>query len=90
MDISLKVQNLKCSGCATTIKDKLVHLKGINNINVDVKNSEVHFSYEDTSNLDETKQLLSKLGYPVVGDKNKLSTKAKSFVSCAIGRVNNN
>lgn len=87
MDITLKVQNLKGNGCATTIKDRLVHLKGISNVNVDVKNSEVNFWSENKTFLDETKRLLSRLGYPVVDDKNKRNTKAKSFVSCAIDRI---
>ena len=78
MKALLEIQNLKCNGCANTIITKLSDLKGIQDVKVD----------NETNTLTETIDLLSKLGYPEVGDKNAITTKAKSFVSCAIGRMN--
>lgn len=89
MKTTLKIQNLKCSGCANTIITKLSDLKGVQDISIDNKTNTVTFDYENEVNLIETKDVLTKLGYPEVGDKNAITTKAKSFVSCAIGRMNN-
>lgn len=89
MKTTLKIQNLKCSGCANTIITKLSDLKGVQDISVDNETNTVTFDYENEVNLIETKDVLTKLGYPEVGDKNAITTKAKSFVSCAIGRMNN-
>lgn len=88
MKITLEIQNLKCHGCANTITSKLSELDGVNDIIVCNETSSVSFSYENDSHLIEAKTLLHKLGYPVIGDKNALTTKAKSFVSCGIGRMN--
>ncbi|MFD1614353.1 heavy-metal-associated domain-containing protein [Gelatiniphilus marinus] len=87
MKTTLKIQNLKCGGCANTIVNKLNGLNDISKTKVDNTNDSVSFNYENEDNLEEAKALLTKLGYPVVGDKNALTTKAKSFVSCAIGRM---
>lgn len=88
MKTSLEIQNLKCGGCASTIINRLSHLASIHNIKIDNDQNIISFSHESKSNLEEVKALLLKLGYPVVGEKNAVSTKAKSFVSCAIGRIN--
>ena len=88
MKALLEIQNLKCNGCANTIITKLSDLKGIQDVKVDNETNAVTFDYENQGNLTETIDLLSKLGYPEVGDKNAITTKAKSFVSCAIGRMN--
>ncbi|MFL1011373.1 heavy-metal-associated domain-containing protein [Flavisericum labens] len=88
MKTTLEIQNLKCGGCAKTIAEGLTHLKGVNDIVVNVENSSVTFSSKDgMSKLPEVKTLLLKLGYPVKVDKNVLTTKAKSFVSCAVGKI---
>jgi hypothetical protein len=38
--------------------------------------------------MNQATDLLSKLGYPVEGEQNPLLRKAKSYVSCAVGRIN--
>ena len=90
MKVTLKIQNLKCSGCANTILNKLSSIENINDVIVDNENDTVLFSYTTEEDLLLVKNTLVKLGYPVVGEKNALTTKVKSFVSCAIGRVNSN
>ena len=89
MNAKLEIQNLKCHGCAHTITSRLKNIEGIDEILVDNENNTVAFTYGSTQDLEEAKTLLSKLGYPIVGDKNPFAKKAKSFVSCAVGRVNN-
>lgn len=88
MKVTLNIQNLKCGGCANTITTRLSALENIDNVIVDNENDSVSFEHEDELSLKEATNLLSKLGYPVVGENNPLSKKAKSFVSCAVGRIN--
>lgn len=88
MKTTLEIQNLKCGGCANTIVTKLSELENISAVTVNNSNYTVTFSYTNEEQLKTAKNLLTKLGYPEVGEKNALTTKAKSFVSCAIGRMN--
>lgn len=89
MKTTVEIQNLKCGGCAHTISTKLAELDHIEDILVNPDENTVSFSYEEQNNLDRAVELLSKLGYPVTGAPNSYSKKAKSYVSCAIGRLNN-
>lgn len=89
MKTTLEIQNLKCGGCGHTISTKLAELDHIKDIIVKSEEDTVSFEFRDQTNLDEAVSLLSKLGYPVSGAPNSLSKKAKSYVSCAIGRLNN-
>lgn len=88
MTTTLYIQNLKCSGCANTITTKLSNLANVSGIMVDVENDSVTFDYQDNLALHEVKETLKDNGYPEVGEKNPLVTKAKSFVSCAFGKMN--
>ncbi|WP_303315894.1 heavy-metal-associated domain-containing protein [Flavivirga abyssicola] len=88
MNITLEIQNLKCGGCSNTITNKLSDLENISDVITNNEEHTVSFSYENEKALLKAKQVLHKIGYPIVGEKNALTTKAKSFVSCAIGRMN--
>ncbi|CAL2059585.1 heavy-metal-associated domain-containing protein [Tenacibaculum sp. 190524A05c] len=80
------IENLKCGGCAKTITSELSEIKGVDNVDVNVTDSKVTFNSPD-SLVETIKEKLSKLGYPEVGDTNNIMHKAKSFVSCAVGRM---
>ncbi len=88
MKATLEIQNLKCGGCANTIKTKLDAQEHITDVVVNNENDTVSFSYINEEQLTTVQNLLHKLGYPVVGEANPITTKAKSFVSCAVGRMN--
>ena len=88
MESSLQIQNLKCGGCAHTIVTQLSKLAGIAEVKVNNETNEVRFNYDSDPQIEMVKKKLSDLGYPVVGVSNSLPKKAKSFVSCAIGRLN--
>lgn len=88
MKTTVEIQNLKCSGCESTIAKKLISLKNIKNVSVNLSNCNVSFSYETDDGLETVKNELSKLGYPLKGEENKLPKKAKSYISCAIGKLN--
>ena len=86
MTTNIQIENLKCGGCAATIKKGISTINVVNDVAVDVENSMVTIDSEN-ANLLEIKEKLSKLGYPEAGDKNTVLHKAKSFVSCAVGRI---
>ncbi len=85
----IEVENLKCNGCAGTIKKGLTNIEGVSNVTVDVENKTVEFEITSESVLDNVKQKLSKMGYPEKGTGNTTIQKAKSYVSCAIGKIEN-
>lgn len=85
---TITIQNLKCGGCANTISTKLIEINGISDVSVDVDNSTVTFMHETAGSLVNAKQKLAAIGYPESGDKNSVISKAKSFVSCATGKIN--
>lgn len=87
MESKITIQNLKCGGCAHTITTKLSELQDVNKVLVDTENSIVIVNYSKPDLLDEIINKLAALGYPQEGDKNSVVSKAKSFVSCASGRM---
>ena len=88
MKNSFTVQNLKCGGCANTIQKNIEKLEGITNVHVE--SSEVFFEHDDEAQSQAVVQTLKTLGYPIETEKNNLALKAKSFVSCGMGRLANN
>ena len=88
METKIYIQNLKCHGCANTIKTQLEKLQGISEVTVDNTDDSVSLSYTQPTDVEMVKQKLSGLGYPTTDEANSISKKAKSFVSCAVGRIN--
>jgi copper chaperone len=86
MKTQIVIENLKCGGCAATIKKGLLKLNNITEVAVDVEKSIVTITSEK-ENLEGVKEKLSKLGYPEVGHTNTVLHKATSFVSCAVGKL---
>ncbi|AXG69818.1 heavy-metal-associated domain protein [Kordia sp. SMS9] len=87
MRTSIIIQNLKCGGCVKTIITKLAELPTISEIEINTKTSTVSFTTTNTDDALEVKAKLKALGYPSIEDANSILTKAKSFVSCASGRM---
>jgi len=78
------VENIKCGGCMNSIKTALLKISGVTAVEI--------FKEEDkvcVSGIAVEKEMLvaklSSLGYPEKGNNNLIS-KAKSFVSCAVGK----
>lgn len=84
---SIEILNLKCGGCANSIKKGLEQIEGVGAVSVDLETSNVQVETTDEAVLNEVKAKLSSMGYPEVGDANTVLHKAKSFVSCATGRM---
>ena len=87
METTIHIQNLKCGGCANTITKGISSIAAIQNVSVNVDESTVTFSYETEDQVNEVKNKLKSLGYPEDGEANTLGDKAKSYVSCAIGKM---
>ncbi|MET2986597.1 heavy-metal-associated domain-containing protein [Aureibaculum conchae] len=84
---TIEILNLKCGGCGNTIKKGILSVDGVSEVNIDLETSKVTVNSENESILKSVKEKLSKMGYPEAGDANTLIHKAKSFVSCATGRM---
>ena len=89
MKTSIIVQNLKCGGCAKTITNKLLEIDIISDVKVNVDESKVSFNANTEADVIVIKEKLKSLGYPSIEDNNSISSKAKSFVSCATGKFSN-
>ncbi len=55
-------------------------------INVNVDDSMVSFDYTNECDVVKVREKLKVLGYPSIDETNSLTSKAKSFVSCATGK----
>jgi len=90
MKTEFEIDNFKCGGCANTIRKALASLPGISEAKLDEELSAVSFTYTDEAALKNAKEKLASLGYPESGTLEgfgKLAAGAKSYVSCAVGRM---
>ncbi|GGK55818.1 hypothetical protein GCM10007963_25110 [Lutibacter litoralis] len=65
----------------------MLAIEGVTEVSVDLETSKVTINSEDVTVLINVKSKLASMGYPEVGDANTIIHKAKSFVSCATGRM---
>jgi len=85
MEFALEVENIKCGGCARSIERAVGEVPQVSRVAVDVPGGRVSV----TAAADvrgPVREALARLGYPERGSANGLGAKAKSFVSCAVGR----
>jgi len=59
----------------------------LSNVEVNHEDKSVSFDYDSNKDLETAKNILESIGYPLQGKANRLGSKAKSYISCAIGRV---
>jgi len=89
MPYEIAVENIKCGGCANTISTQLEKMKTINSCEVDIEKGLIKVDGDDAYRT-EAASLLLKLGYPETGTAEGIkavAAKAKSFVSCAVGKM---
>ena len=84
----ITVANLKCNGCANTIRKSVAELQGVQQVLVDNDASTVTVDFDGVVTRAEILTKLNSLGYPEATAENGLLTQAKSYVSCMIGRIN--
>ena len=91
MKQTFEVQNVKCGGCANTLIKALKEDFGDVEVNLEKTPREISLDISDEK-IENLKLKLRSLGYPLVSDElstfQTINTKAKSFVSCAIGKIN--
>ncbi len=83
--IEIFVENIKCGGCMNSIRSALLKLEGVNDVQINKETDRVSVSGEQL-NRETVINKLAALGYPEKGN-NSLMSKAKSMVSCAVGRI---
>jgi copper chaperone len=91
MAYQVKVENIKCGGCASTIRSKLEAIDGVSGVDVKVEDGIVSIDAAEDTREAVTARLQT-LGYPESGTAEGIAAataKAKSFVSCAVGRLSN-
>jgi copper chaperone len=87
--IQVHVENIKCGGCEKSIVKGLTSIEGLSNIVIDREQQMVSV-VADASLRDALVSKLKSMGYPEQGSVSGLDAglaNAKSFVSCAIGRI---
>jgi copper chaperone CopZ len=87
MKTTVIIQNLKCAGCMGTITKNIEAIADVSDLHIALEESKISYQFTSKDTLLIVKQKLSQLGYPVDGDKNTQGSKAKSYVSCAIGKM---
>ncbi len=91
MKKTFKVLNVKCDGCASTLTSKLKDEFGEVEVDLTVEPRVITIDIEDDQ-IDALGSALKKLGYPFItedmGFVDSTTAKAKSFVSCAVGKMN--
>ncbi len=89
----LYLANVKCGGCANSIRKVAMaaSAESLQNVLIDPANGLLTFDAETLpeETLLAVKNALAKAGYPEVGSVNTFGNKVQSFVSCAVGRLDN-
>lgn len=89
MKIQIEVENMHCGGCARTIEGALRKDARITEIVVEPGQGRVTIEAQAGVRADAA-ATLARLGYPEKGSVEGVraaTAKAKSFVSCAVGRL---
>lgn len=92
MKCIFEVKNVKCGGCANTLKKSLLEDFGEVEVDLEVEPRTITLEIEEHQ-IEALKLKLRSLGYPLIDDElntfQTVGTTAKSFVSCAIGKMDN-
>jgi copper chaperone CopZ len=87
---TFEVLNVKCGGCAGTLKKSLLENFGAVEVNLEIEPRQITLDIEE-NNIQALRKKLISLGYPMsdedLGTIQKITTTAKSFVSCAVGKM---
>jgi len=87
---TFQVENVKCGGCAATLKNKLEPIFGEIEVNLQTEPREITLEISDDQ-VETLQSKLRSLGYPLTTDElgfvDNTTAKVKSFVSCAVGKI---
>ncbi|NQY26369.1 MAG: heavy-metal-associated domain-containing protein [Piscirickettsiaceae bacterium] len=91
MKLMIKVENIHCGGCANTITKKLMAIDSVKSIDIAIDEQVVTIDADNDAERATYITALLAMGYPEQGSVEGLAalkSKAKSVVSCAIGKIN--
>lgn len=81
------IQNLKCNGCVNSISQMLGAFPEIDHVDISLEDATVTIDTNAAGQREKYEHALTRAGYPPAGEANPLGRVAKSYVSCAIGRM---
>ena len=84
MEQQIQVENIKCGGCMNSIKKSLLQLPGVEDLKIELETEII--TVRGAVDRGVLVEQLNSLGYPERGHNTTLK-KAKSFVSCAMGKI---
>ncbi len=91
MKRTFEVLNVKCEGCANTLKTKLAKEFGDVEVNLETMPRQITLDIKPEE-IDKLRNMLKTMGYPLsdedLGTIENAAAKAKSFISCAVGKMN--
>jgi len=83
----LALENIKCNGCSTSIKIELLKIPTVKSASVSNEEGTVAIEYSGDENIwNKIVEKLHSMGYVKPGEGSLISS-AKSYVSCAIGKL---
>ena len=86
---TFEIQNVKCEGCANTLRKKLHDFKQVS-VDLSVVPRKLQVDIEENQ-ITELKNRLMSMGYPTVDDElsrtQELKTVINSYMSCMIGKI---
>lgn len=81
------VENIKCFGCRNTVIKEVKKQEEVRSVDVDIETGKVSLEYDGgEETLARIKSRLYRKGYPEKGSNN-IKSSAKSYLSCALGRL---
>ncbi len=90
MKKSFVVANIRCEGCDNTIKKALAPEFGEVEVDLSKEPRIVTVEIKNEEDEEKFKKTLKSLGYPITTDQTGFledkALKAKSFISCAVGK----
>jgi copper chaperone len=87
---NITIDNLKCGGCENTIKKTLQKIRGVEKVAIHHDSNQIEVAHDEIVTRNMITHALKSIGYPEVGTTEGLDalvSNAKSYVSCAIGRL---
>ena len=87
--MQIEIENIKCGGCERSILNGVGTIPGVSGVSVDREQNTVHV-VADAALRSAVVDKLRAMGYPEKGSVSGLTAglvNAKSFVSCAMGRM---
>ena len=67
MEKRVKIEGMKCEGCANRVKNAISDLKGVKKIDVNLSNKEAIITYKKELSNDDITTIINNLGFKVEG-----------------------